>query len=484
MLPSVHAAGVSAQAVLPPPTLVTATTTDSTKVLVKWARVMKATGYLIERKTPAGVAVNFDVVGGATTQFDDDSAVPTIKYSCRIASVHEGKIGVFSTGSAIGIRLKTQPVSKSPPRTAPQDPSNPSTPSTSPEPPAPSTPTTTPDPAEPSPPVAAPTPAPTEDGTPPSKPVRELPWAETLTAQPDPSAVTSPALRDAIIATGLPWRVKENASGIELLLIPPGKFNMGKSPGDKEAEENELPTHEVTLTRAYYIGRFEVTQGQWEALMKDNPSSNRDPTGREAKVRELQDDGFTLQEAEKQVGPREQNEKLRLMLPVDSVTASQCKEFCKKASLRLPTEAEWEYACRAGTTGPRYGELEEIAWCIARHDMSGLRAKHRFSHGARTQQIGTKSANPLGLYDLLGNVSEPTQDWMGDSNFYRQCESGVVDPCNPWTDTKEDASGIDNHDPIYRGGSASTAATSMIRCSHRTDEEEPHTKGLRVARDP
>ena len=86
--------------------------------------------------------------------------------------------------------------------------------------------------------------------------------------------------------------------------------------------------------------------------------------------------------------------------PVERVSWNDCDAFCKKTKLRLPTEAEWEYACRAGQRTPRYGELDKIAW-------------HRGNSQDTTHAVGTKKANGFGLYDMLGNVWEWVNDWYG-----------------------------------------------------------------------
>ena len=88
----------------------------------------------------------------------------------------------------------------------------------------------------------------------------QLSWAEVHEQNPDPKVVTDADFLQRIEATGLPWRVTDKATGIEMLLVPPGKFVMGMSPGDTEAQDDEKPAHEVTLTKAFYLGRTEVTQ--------------------------------------------------------------------------------------------------------------------------------------------------------------------------------------------------------------------------------
>ncbi len=89
-----------------------------------------------------------------------------------------------------------------------------------------------------------------------------LEWCEVIEKDCDPKVVTDAVLREAIVRTGLPWRVRDKSTGIEMLLVPPGQFTMGKSAGDAEALANEVPAHSVTLTQAFYLGRYEVTKEQ------------------------------------------------------------------------------------------------------------------------------------------------------------------------------------------------------------------------------
>jgi len=225
-------------------------------------------------------------------------------------------------------------------------------------------------------------------------------WAEVIEAEVDPAVVTDATLRDAIKATGLPWRVRDRGTKIEMLLVPPGEFVMGKSTGDDAAGSNELPAHEVKLTKAFYLGRYQVTQQQFAGIMKVNQSSFAKfvaPT-----VGALMEDGYTESQAQEKVkswvAPPPASDAKGKEWPVELVSWGDCAAFCKKAGFRLPTEAEWEYACRAGTRTPRYGELDEIAWYSSRE----------------TQAVGTKQANALGLHDMLGNVYEWVNDWYGD----------------------------------------------------------------------
>jgi formylglycine-generating enzyme required for sulfatase activity len=126
---------------------------------------------------------------------------------------------------------------------------------------------------------------------------------------------------NAIIVTGLPWRVRDNASNIEMLLVPPGTFTMGCSASSSHAcFPDESPLHQVTLS-AFYMGRYEVTQAQWLTEMGSNPSNFQGASYPDAASR-----------------------------PVEMVSWNMIQPFCTQNSLRLPTEAEREYAYRAGTT--------------------------------------------------------------------------------------------------------------------------------------
>ena len=156
---------------------------------------------------------------------------------------------------------------------------------------------------------------------------------------------------------------------LEMVLIPAGKFMMGSPESEAGRRENETQ-HEVTLTKPFYMGKYEVTQEQWEAVMGNNPSRTK--------------------------GAK---------LPVTNVSWNDCQDYIKKLNAktnggyRLPSEAEWEYACRAGTkTAYAFGNS------ITKSDVS-------FGKDS-TMVVGSYKTNFFGLYDMHGNVLEFCQDWF------------------------------------------------------------------------
>lgn len=242
-------------------------------------------------------------------------------------------------------------------------------------------------------------------------PKTELTWADVLEQSPNPKVVTNADLLARIAATGLPWRVKDKSSGIEMLLVPPGKFVMGMSPGDTQAVDDEKPAHEVTLTQPFYLGRTEVTQPQWVKVAGNNPSNFHSGRDRDSMIEKLMNEGLTKSEAEAKAAKESADID---SFPVESISWNDCQQFCAKTNLRLPTEAEWEYACRAGVRKPTYGALDDIAWFDT--NSSGM-----------THIVGKKLPNALGFYDMLGNVFEWCSDIFG-KGYYKSCEDGVVDP--------------------------------------------------------
>ena len=274
-------------------------------------------------------------------------------------------------------------------------------------------------------------------------------WATVLETQPDPAVVTDPTLRAAITATGLPWRVRDTGTGIEMLLVPPGTFQMGCSASDHwGCWAGEYPVHPVTMSTAFYMGRYEVTQAQWQARMGSNPAFFSKSNG--------------------QAGSDDR--------PVEMVSWNDAQGFLVSSGMRLPTEAEWEYAYRAGTTTAYHGwaanpggtnndgEVGAIGWYIY---------NTCYADGCGTRTVGLKAANGFGLQDMLGNVSEFVGDWYGDYEAGPQSN-----PTGPVSGTQR----------VIRGGSWFNSTPSFnVRSSFRIGfdpDRRTEFDGFRVARNP
>jgi len=264
-------------------------------------------------------------------------------------------------------------------------------------------------------------------------------WATVLETQPDPAVVTDPTLRAAIIATGLPWRVRDTGTGIEMLLVPPGTFQMGCSAASTldGCPSLELPVHTVTITGAYYLGRHEVTQSQWQAQSGSNPSTFQ---------------GYSDSQSR----------------PVESVSWNAVQALLVARGMRLPTEAEWEYACRAGTTTAFYNGSNEdasatnIAWCTV-------------NSANQTRAVGSKQANQLGLHDMAGNVWEWTADWW----------DGAMTPYTASPQTNPSGEPTGSHRAVRGGGWNDT--TRYLRSSARGNSAPNSASsqvGFRAARNP
>ena len=161
--------------------------------------------------------------------------------------------------------------------------------------------------------------------------------------------------------------------------IEPGRFTMGCSPGDGECDLDEKPAHHVTIARGFWMGQTDVTQEAYQRVTGKNPSI---PQGAK--------------------------------LPVEHVTWTDSDNYCRATGMRLPTEAEWEYAGRAGSAASRYGDLDSIAW----YDKNS---------GYETHPVMQKLPNDWGLYDMLGNVWQWTADWDAD----RYSGNDETDPKGP-----------------------------------------------------
>ena len=295
-----------------------------------------------------------------------------------------------------------------------------------------------------------------------------LSWAEVLEQNPDPTFVTDAEFLKRITETKLPWRVRDKKTGIEMLLVPPGEFVMGSSRDDKEALDNERPAHEVTITKAFYLGRTEVTQSQWATVMKSNPRG----VVKSKVIEILIAQGFTKKEATNQadVYVEAENTK-RASCPVWGMAWTDCVNFCAKTGMTLPTEAQWEYACRGGDRTPRYGPLDDIAHYKADDEVG----RQEGSEASRwPSPVGSKQPNALGFYDMIGNVGEMCKDKF-DNKFYQSCADGVVDPiCK----TAKKEPGV-TEGYVVRGGECDGREVEFrasSRSSHKVSEKDNQAK--------
>ena len=219
--------------------------------------------------------------------------------------------------------------------------------------------------------------------------------------------------------------------GMEFVWVPPGEFRMGST--SSEASSDERPVTRVRISRGFWLGKYEVTQAQWRGVMGNNPSRFRECGGN---------------------------------CPVEMVSWEEAQDFIGilnwqegREVYRLPTEAEWEYAARAGTSGDRYGRVDSIAW-------------HSGNSGGRTHPVGQKAPNPWGLFDMLGNVYDWVRDWYGERH-----PGGLV------TDPAGGGSGLHR---VNRGGSWRYSARRS-RSAHRNGSPPNHHSdniGIRLVRMP
>lgn len=268
--------------------------------------------------------------------------------------------------------------------------------------------------------VPVPEPALAPAAQPVRKPSSAPAQAETIPQAPVP--VLSPS--------GITYR--DPVTGMDFILIKGGCFQMGDVFDDGDREER--PAHEVCLDD-FYLGRYEVTQGQWKALKGRDPSSNKKSD----------------------------------LNPVEDVSWNDAQDFIKELNkksgrnYRFPTEAEWEYAARSGGQRMKWSgtnnepELDNYAW-------------HNGNASRETHPVGQKRPNALGLYDMTGNVGEWVGDWF-DSSYYKES-------------IKNSPSGPDRgSDRVYRGGSYEDNAKDLrsMKREKKSNRRNDDTLGFRLA---
>ncbi len=243
-------------------------------------------------------------------------------------------------------------------------------------------------------------------------------WAVDTTIVQTPDVISTVS-STSIAAPATDQQTITNSIGMEFVLIPAGEFDMGSPSSEAGRYDDEGPVHRVKIANAFYIGKFEVTQKQWRDVMGTNPSSFKGDN-----------------------------------LPIESVSWNDAQDFIKKLNdkegtnkYRLPSEAEWEYAARAGTTTRYYfgddeSKLGDYEW-------------YNVNSGVETHEVGQKKPNLWGLYDVNGNVWEWVQD------IYHNSYNGAPTDGSAWEE-----GGVSYR--VFRGGGWNTPAV-YCRPAHRAD---------------
>jgi formylglycine-generating enzyme required for sulfatase activity len=253
--------------------------------------------------------------------------------------------------------------------------------------------------------------------------------------------------KTAVAETGLPLEVKSAKTGIAFRLVPAGSYTRGSSKSEQDQAvahgasrsfvDREHPQHTVTISKPFYCGQFPVTQGQWQQVMGKTPS-RFNKAGSDA--------------------------------PVESVSWNDCQEFLRKlcelegvpqGTYRMLTEAQWEYACRAGTQTPFYfGDRLDST-------MANINGNHPYGGAPKgpnrrtTTPVGQFKPNAFGLYDMHGNVCEWVQDLYGDYGSKSVIEESVTEPLDTVQTSR-----------VSRGGSCSSSAMVCRSASRGKDLPE------------
>ena len=256
-------------------------------------------------------------------------------------------------------------------------------------------------------------------------------WGEILYFAPDPRVVLDPEVREAIRATGLPWRVRDRKAGITMLLVPAGTFEMGSPPSEAGRADTER-RHRRVIEKPFYMGATEVTQAEWTRAMGSNSSLFR--------------------------GERR---------PIEQVGFKEIGVFLRKIGMVLPTEVQWEYVCRAGGSAP-FSTGSELVVHQACFMVDGADVPES------TAVVASYRANGFGFHDMHGNV------WEVCMNTDRK----------PATSMAGESARVGEGFPVLRGGAWKSTASqcrSACRCiwvDNNGVRRPANTIGLRVARFP
>ncbi|MCD6405497.1 MAG: formylglycine-generating enzyme family protein, partial [Planctomycetes bacterium] len=246
--------------------------------------------------------------------------------------------------------------------------------------------------------------------------------------------------------TGWAKEVIHEKTGIEMVFIPAGEFMMGSPSGESRRDSDEGPVHKVVLTKAFYLGKYEVTNGQYQAFLNSAGY-----------------DGSRDADSDYLRHHRDWNKYASTgdSYPIVCVSWKNAQAYCKWAGLRLPTEAEWEYACRAGSStrfsfGDSDSQLDSYAW-------------YNGNSGSKTHPVGQKRPNGWDLYDMHGNVWECCADWKGDYP-----SGSVTDPQGPSSESAR----------VLRGGSWNINPQNCRSAyrSYYSPDYSGSVSGVRVAR--
>ena len=243
----------------------------------------------------------------------------------------------------------------------------------------------------------------------------EIEWALMLEKNPNPEIIVDEEVRRKILVTNLPWKVKHKKSGVEFVLIPPGRYLRGAAADDPYYGErvNELPQHSVTIANPFYLSTYEITNAQFRQFRPEHNSGLF-----------FRGDSLNLNQDS---------------MPVGDVSWDDCKAFCDYFDFRLPTDAEWEYAARAGVKmrypwgndidkGHGYGNVfnEAVKEVIPDMDWEAFSWHDGY---LVSSPVGSFRPNGFGLYDMFGNVWEWVEDAYSEEEYITYI-NGVTDPVN------------------------------------------------------